>query len=338
MSMNVASGVTTYQNALSLMLASRLTSVRGFIANRLLPIVPVLAREDKFYKIDPGPMMVAPDTNRAEGGNYGEITFSARQSDYRCKSRGLRVKIPVEQIKEHNRLALKEMGTYITAMQMMNATEKRVCDLVFNRTTWPASGTTGHDCSNEWDDHANATPCDEILTAKQNLVANIGALAMDGNIVAAMSWRTAHHAMLCDQIRDKIGIKYKDNVPPDAVLTEGLLAAALGVDEVVVAGGQYKSGGTDAAPTGTNFVSDELCMVFRRATFQNDTGVDIPAKEPVVCGLGASFLWNEMGDQYEVYDYEDPDTKSEKTRVDQYTDEQILVTGAGYLIGNCYTG
>lgn len=336
---NFAAGTVTYRNDLSIFLASRLASIRGFVAPRILPIVPVAACEDFFYKVDPGPLMEAPDTSRARGADYGEVRVSFRQSTYRAKSRGLRVSIPEEDIREHNRLQLQQIGAYVTMLQMMNAYEKRVCDMVFNRTTWPVGATTGHDAVNEMDDHANATPVDEVLTAKVAIAGNIGALANDGNICAAMSWRTAHHIMLCDQVRDKLGYKYKDTVPGDALWSEQLLADALGVDEVVVGGLQYKSAGTDAAPTGTNFVDDKYILVFRRATFTGGraAGNDLPSSEPTVCGLGATFQWNEMGELFEAYEYTDSDTKSEKTRVDQYTDEQILLSGAAYLIGNCKT-
>ena len=339
MGANFASGTVSYRSDLSLILSSRIQTLNGFVAGRILPVVPVGSCEDFFYSLHPGPGMEAPDNNRARGANYGEVKLSFGQSTYRCKSRGLICSIPAEDIKEHNRLQLQETGAFITLLQMLNAHEKRVCDLVFNRTTFPASGTTGVDVTNEWDDHTNAVPVDDVLTAKQCIVGNIGALGNDGNICAAMSWRTAHHAMLCDQIRDKLGYKYKDSKPGDAVWSEQLLAEALGVDEVIISGGQYKSSGTSASPTGTNFISDEYCMVFRRATFSGGrgSGDGTPTAEPIVTGLGCTFQWNEMGQMFEAYDFEEPGTNSMKTRIDQYTDDQILLTGAAYLIGNLKT-
>lgn len=331
-----ASGTVTYRNDISLLLASRVAAVNGYVASRVLPFVPVNACSDFYYKVDAGPMMEAPNNNRARGGAYPEIVISTRQSTYSCNSRGLAAKIPVEDVKEHNRLALQEMGSWIATLQMLNSHEKRVADLVINRTTWPVATGTGHNCADEWDDHANAKPVDDILTAKAAVAGNVGALASTG-LCAVMSWYTAHHLMLCDQLRDKLGFKYKDAEPADAVWMEQVLARALGLSEVIIGGMQYKSAGTDAAPTGTNFWDDEYCMVFRRAEFTGGRSQDneMPSVEPVVTGLGCVFQWNEMGDLFEVYDYFDPTTNSNRTKIDQYTDEQVLLSGAGYLIGNC---
>ncbi len=317
-----------YHAALSLVVAEYFTELDPFfIADDLMPIQPVEAQQDFFWRYKKGAFLDAPDNERGFGGPYQRDNLAIEQDTYSCKARGLAATLP----REHQRIyekwfSIAGVEAKRKALQMRLIREKRVMATWFNRTTLPIATATGHDETTAWTDAAASTPITGINKAKKALtdVHGVGAL---GRICVAMSANSARNVSMGAQVRGELGLKYNaDPTMKVAELSAADLARAFSVSKVSIGGAAYRSSGSIESPTLTACVPDNQVLVYIQA--QPSQGQLAPT-----IGMGLTFAWSPMGGMMSVRASEDPKVNSDEIYVDEYSDEKAL-GGCAYLIGN----
>jgi len=300
-----------------------------FVLPRVLPIKDSLKKTGRYWKVKPGTQLRAPTTTRASGASYPRDTYDIEESTFACVNKGLEGQVPFDQAAEFGDIMPLEQARALQKVnQILRREEVDAAGTLFSRTTFPVAAASGHDATNEWDDHANAVPCDDVLTALAAIRGNIGDYASNGlQVCALMNWRTARHAKLCTQVRAGLGGVYTRPEFAAAEIPDVLLAQALGVNEIIIADNRYQTAGTTASPTISNVWDDEYCLIFVRAD----------PNAPEFMGLGVTFVWNEYGGEYEVGTYDEPQTSSRIVQVNRSSVQTIVQSGAGYLIGNMKT-
>ena len=314
---------------LDLVVMGHVQTSAQFAQNRIFPVKAVPKKTGRYWKIKPGTLLRAPTTKRAPSSKYKRDTYDLEDATFSVTGKGLEGQCSQEQIAEFGDvLGLEAARSVQKVNQILRREEVDLAATLFSRTTFPVAAATGHDAINEWDDHSNATPVDEVLTAVEAIRGNIGDFKSMGlQVCAAMNYRTARHCKLCTQVRSGLGGVYTRSEFAAADIHDALLAEALEVDEVIVTDSRYQSAGTVASPTVSKIWDDEYCLIFVRAD----------PNAPEFMGLGLTFCWNEFGGEYEVRSYDEPQTSSRVVQVNRSSTQEIIQTGAGYLIGNLKT-
>ncbi len=305
----------------------RIAGSNGFVLRRVLPSVPVMAKAGRFFKIAKGAMLGAPDNKRASGANFKRDNLQVEDDTFACENRGLEGQIPDDQAAEYaDVLSLEQSRTDQKTIQMLRREDLEMFTTVFSRTTFPVATETGHDMTNEVDDHANSVPIDEIVKAKNQLRANIGDWTEMGlQCCVLMSKYVRDHLALCTQVRSGLGGIYTNPEFAGAQLSDALLCQTLGVDEVVVSGGHYQSAGTQIAPTVSNLANEEYMLVYIRTN----------PSAPELAGLGVTFVWDGYAGEMSMKMYREDQTESGVVQCTRSSVQKIIQSGAGYLIGNC---
>jgi hypothetical protein len=193
--------------------------------------------------------------------------------------------------------------------------------LLFDDTVW-----TGADfeleITNEWDDSSAATPIDNVEFAIQKVYDNSGLWA-NALIVNQKVFRNLRNA---DQIIERINSAGAGNASKPSDISAEMLAAALGLDMVIVAGATRNSAKEGQAFAPTQIWSDEYAMVARIAT-----GVDM--REPCV---GRTLHWAADGSSIggTVESYREEQSRSEIIRVRHQVQEKLLYKEAAFLLSN----
>lgn len=311
---------------LSQIALGRIASTAGFVLPRVLPIVPAPAKVIRYFKLAKGAMLGAPDPRRAPGAGYQRNNLSIEDDTATIEGKGLEGQVPDEQAAEYaDVLNLEQSRTDQKVMEIMRREDKDLLDTVFSRTTFPLATATGHDCSIPWDTHATALPVDDILKGALQIRNNIGDFKLLGLQLCLLTPNyVRRHLALCAQVRTGLGGVYTRPDFAASNIPDQLLAQALGVDEIIVAGEQYMSGGSQISPTMSNLADEDYSLLFVRTD----------PNAPELAGLGVTFVWDGFGGELSVRTYREDSTSSGIVQVNRSSVQKIVQTGAGYLIGN----
>jgi hypothetical protein len=289
----------------------------GFIAPKVLPVVPVLSQAGNFGVIPLDQLLMARGTARAPGAAYsrGQTTFSP--STYACKENGFEEPVDDREAKMYvNYLAAEQFAALRARDAVLRNYESRVVTLL-NDTSVNFSGAKTGTVATSWKTIASSTPVADIVKAVKAVYANSGLMA---NTVV-MGWNAYQNVRQASAIIDRI--KYSGADDPKNI-TVNMLAGLFGVDNVYIAGAQKNAANEGATASLSQLWDDDKVFVGRVAT-----GGDF--KEPCV---GRTFHWSEDGSSPTgtVESYRDETVRSTIIRVRMDSDEKILYSAAGYVL------
>lgn len=291
--LNPASGTIAYLQSASLVASGMLVSpATSFIATRVLPVMPVTARQGFYYRETAGNMNNRINTRRAPGGAFPRLDYAFSSTAYATIGHGAEMPMPDEHMAEFNpqfgntledRLALKTMRTIQTDY------ENIVSGQLFNVSNYAAGTGTGFAAAATWA-NSSGTPVANVMRCIEEISANHpGYDSSDfGVIVPAPRARDAFRS---PELRSTLGNSYSlpGQAPGNAPLPviASVLQEAFNVGEVLVPGGVYRSGGTESAPTNTYNWRQDYIGVYLRAKFEAGMG-------RFFGGLGVTMAWSEM--------------------------------------------
>jgi len=186
--------------------------------------------------------------------------------------------------------------------------EKRVQLAHFITGVWGTSNTlTG---TSQWSDFANSDPIADMDTARRTILRNTGADAMKG-FVGLLGWeQLKEHPLILE--------KYVHTTP--SIMTEALVAAVLGIDELVVGNSVENTAFEGAAYVGADIWTDNFLL-----KVDDDPSIDVGTPS-------VTFMWNEKGNiPWAMEDYRDEIIRADITRVFTHLDPQITSAQHGYL-------
>lgn len=158
-------------------------SNRAYIADQVLPRVPVNSREFKWLQFNRAELFTIPETMVGRKGVPNEVQFGGTEVAGFVRDYGLDDVIPNDDITSAP-ASYDPIGRAVEGVAELIALdrEKRVADLVFNSNTYPAANRTTLSGTDQWSDYTNSDPYSAIMAALDGMLmrpntAVIGRLA-----------------------------------------------------------------------------------------------------------------------------------------------------------------
>lgn len=139
---------------------------RAFIADEVLPRIPVGAREFEYLIYNKNERFTIPDTTVGRKGRPNQVEFGATTTTGAVKDYGLDDPIPNEDIEAAQKIpGYDPKGNAVEGIQELIDLdrEKRVADLVFNVNTYPVANRLTLSGTDQWSDLANSDPIDDLI-------------------------------------------------------------------------------------------------------------------------------------------------------------------------------
>lgn len=167
----------------------------------------------------------------------------------------------------------------------------------------------------QWSDFDNSDPITDIEVGKRTIRRNTG--SVDGLVlfIGALCWESLkEHPLLLD--------KYK--YTQKGILTEELVAAALGVGEIVVGDSVQNTAAEGQTYVGADIWTDNALLLIR-----NNPGLLVP-------NGATTFVWNERGNvPWAAETYREEPIRSDVQRVFSHWDVEIVSAQHGYMLLDC---
>jgi hypothetical protein len=294
-------------------------NAQKLIALEVFPVFEVGLQAGPFGKITLESLMKAVDTTRTSGGAYNESDFEFTTDSYATKEHGIAVPVDQRNAKIYaNYFDAEMVAARLARHKVMLNLESRVAALVYDTGVFTPTAIT-----NEWDDHTNATPLDDVEAAVLRLYAK--------GIVAnalVLNWKQFRNLRHCDQVINRITASGAGSPAKPTDITKQMLATVFDLEKIIVGGSQYNSAIEGQTASLSPVWSDEYAMVTRVAS----GGIEDP-------GLGRTFHWGEDGSQIgglmESYYWEE--VRGDKVRCRMETHEKVIYSEAGELLSNVIT-
>lgn len=295
---------------------------RGFIAQRIFPMLNVTKPAGTFGIVKIEHLLKTRSTRRSPGAGYSRQQWEFDDVSYRCDEHG------TEEVIDSREAAMyadyfdaEQISTMRAFDAVLRNQEARVAALLYNATTFASNKT---DITNEWDDNTNAVPITDVETGMAGMFAACG-MYPNALILNKKQFNGARNSA---QVLDRL--KYSGHFDPrPGGINESSLAAALGIDQVIVANSAYDSALQGQAASMAPIWGDEY-MFLAKIAQTNDI------REPCI---GRIFHWAEDGSLPGgmVETYREESKRSDIVRVRHDVDELILYVEAGWLFTNAIT-
>ncbi|MAH46570.1 hypothetical protein CMI37_12135 [Candidatus Pacearchaeota archaeon] len=163
----------------------------------------------------------------------------------------------------------------------------------------------------QWSDFANSDPVGDFDTAKGVVRKNTGTEPRRA-IMGIETWNDLkEHPLILD--------KYKHT--QSGIMTEALVAAALGVDEIIVGKTAKNTANEGQTFVGANVWGDNCLLI---------PAIDAPALETPAAAY--TYVWDEVGNvPWAVQQYRDETIRGNVARILTHTDRKVTSAQSGYL-------
>jgi hypothetical protein len=187
--------------------------------------------------------------------------------------------------------------------------EKDVAAAAFVTGVWGTSSTLT--AGNQWSDYANSDPIANADTAKRTIRRNTGA---EPNLLAvgALPWEVLkEHPLILD--------KYKHT--QTGIMSEALVAPALGIPQMVVMKSVENTAAEGATYSGSDIWTDNALFLNR-----------VPTPGLMVPNGAYTFVWDEKGNfPWAVQQYREEQQRADVHRIFSHWDIQLTASQYGYM-------
>jgi len=255
----------------------------------------------------------ARTTLRSADGGYNRVGYGISSSTYDTKENGLE-KALNDPTRAANQTAedLQKVDTEFLTQLFELEMEKQVAAAAFVTGVWGTSTTLAG--TDQWSDYDASDPIKDADVAKRTVRRNTGS-RVNGLFVGALGWeKLKEHPLILD--------KYKHT--QKGIMTEELVAAVLGVDEIIV-GDSVENTAVEKAPGTASFTGADIWTDNAVWLAQETPGINKP--------VGAiTFIWNEIGNfPWAIQSYRDEKVRSEVTRILTHLAIKVVSAQHGYM-------
>ena len=250
---------------------------------------------------------------RTAGGPYLRVGYGVTTDTFNCLERGFEKQ--VEDVVVAANLfgddPSKLATAFVTNLIQLEL-EKDAAAAYFVTGVWGTSNTLAG--ANQWSDYDGSDPIANADTAIRTIKRNTGARPTT-MFVGLLAWeRLKEHPLITDKF------KYTQK----GIMTPDLVAATLGVDELIVGDTVENTAAEGATFVGADIWADNALFVVRNN----------PAL--LVSNGGYTFMWNEKGNiPWGVESYRDEPVRSDIVRAFTHYDMQIVSAQHGYIFLDC---
>lgn len=299
---------------------------RRFIGPRVLRPKAVTRQSASFGRIPVEELLREVNSARAPHAGYSRGDFVFETTSFSTEEQGFEAVLDDRETAMYADLLDAEAIASARAVDIVaRKYERAVAGAIHDTSVWAGAGLTTA-LTNEWDDSSNATPIDDIDTARQVIIDATG-LEPNALIVNRKQLRALRRT---DQILDRV--LYKAGSPVASVTGE-MLAELLDLDTLLVAGGTYNSAAEGQDADFDPIWSDEYAMLCRVAT----------SEDPAEPCIGRTFIWNGDGvpgvgtDEQiaiAVEQYREDSRRGDVFRARTDWDLVVLIAACGHLLSN----
>lgn len=205
-----------------------------FVAEQLMPEVPVGNKSDKYYIIDKGNFFRVEDTKRAPKSRANRVTFGVSSESYNAENYALAGDNAIEDVANaDNALMLRQNTVRLVTTQLRRDQERRIANLVTSISN-VGSGVqlTG---TNKWGDSAS-DPIADVTTGHAFMRSQTGLVAN----TAVIDWDTLQvvrrHPLLLDMFKYTSGGRVTDAQLMEVFKVQRMLVG-MGIVENALEGG-----------------------------------------------------------------------------------------------------
>lgn len=286
----------------------------GYIAEDVMPIIPVKLETSKFFTYDKT-RFDAPPALRGEQATYGRVQWAVTTSTYSCNEYGLELLIDDrERQNAIEPLNIDIDTTEIITDMILNDREKRVKDVVMTSGSYTHSNTTNLNASaNAWDQYGTSDPIFAVaVTGRETIRANTGVYPNTLILGAKVFSTLKQHPLIIDRL------KYN---APGGIAKGSLdaLAALFEVDQILVG------------------------LPLRRTSNENQTDVlgDVWGNNALLCWINnrpaikqPTLAYMFQSRPRQVFKYRDDLRSSDVIRCSEITAENLISDVCGFLWTN----
>jgi hypothetical protein len=275
-----------------------------FIGQRLAPLCLVGEPSAKYPILTRENFLKTVETRRAKDGRYNRSEGEFDTGTYDCEEHGLEA--PLDDAKVRRYASFFDMEQAETRRLYHNLLldhERRV------RAAW--TGFTAHAATTAWANAASAVPIQDILTGCRTLEQNCG---MPRSMFSlAVSQLDFQYLSNCASVTDRIKYSYPGILPGQ--LTAQIVAAILGIKEVLVAGSAYDTKEEGITPSLSQVWASGSAWLAVLAAERSS--IDQPS-------AARTFLWTgDSPDLVVAETYREEGVRGDVLRVRQNTDEAL---------------
>ena len=286
---------------------------KNFLAEKIAPYSVQPQKSGTYFKYDPSYWMRVPTGGqRAPNALTKELGYGVSTDTFSANEHAYKKLLP-DPIRNASQtpedLQMKDVQFLTNALQL--DLEAAVAAKVFVTGVWgTSSALTG---ANKWDDYANSDPIKDAKTARLAIHRLVGEYP-NTMFIGVSSWnKLIEHPLLLD--------KYK--YTQKGILTEELIAAVLGVDEVVVGDTSYNSAAEGQTAVGADIWTTNALFLCRNSPSLG------------VANGAYTFIWDEAGNNpWAIKEWRSEDPRGVYTQIFTHWDIKVVSASHGYI----YTG
>lgn len=274
------------------------TAQMGYVGLKVMPIFKTRTQSGSYPVIPKEALLKLEKTDRRPRGAYNRGSLEWERGQFATGEQGWEEPVDDTERKLLDQEAPGVADLVATERAMnyiMRGQENRIASTIFNASNFTANAVT-----TEWDTAASCTPIDDVAAGISAFRKQCG-MFPDALV---LPWDNYVSAKNCDQVVDRI--KYTFPGIDIANLGPRLLAQALGVPDVWVAGAIYDSTGEGLDSTIADIWSNEYGALIK-------TNASMDIKAPCV---GRTFLWTEDSPEQAITEeYREENIRSDVYRV-----------------------
>lgn len=292
-------------------------STEEFIADKLLPAVPVSKQSDKYYVIDQRAFLSLGTAKRSPKTEATRVEFEVSSDSFYAENYALANELALEDLANQDAaIQLRENSTALVTTDLLRSQENRVATLLTTAANM-GSGTTLTGAA-QWTDYTGSDPIADVTTGHAFIRATTGLVA-NTMMMDYDTWQIVRrHPQLLDM--------YKYTQGGQVGMSE--LLDVFGVDQIHIGKGIKENALEGATSSITNIWGNNVLLAHIGAS----TGLQSRT-------LGLRFNWRPAGfpSDFAVERMTVSGAGTRKVEVIEaghFQDEKIVAANLGYLIVN----
>lgn len=292
------------------------TKNEGYLAESVMPIIPVRLESSKYFVFDKT-RFDAPPALRAERAKYNRVEYTITTDTYSCEEYGL--EIPIDDRERQNAIEPLNVdvdSTEILTDMVLNDREQRVANTLLTAASYTASNTTNlAGLPTAWlPTNGNSDPISDItITGRETIRKNIGRYPNTLILGAEVFSNLKQHPLIVDRI------KYNGGGTVPGKVTQAALADLFEVENVHV--------GLPLRRTSNQGQTDVLADVWGKNAL-----LAFINPRPAIKQISLSYMFQSRPRQ--VFKYRDDTISSDVIRCSEVTAEKMVANTCGYLWTN----
>jgi len=292
---------------------------KGFVGKKIMPVIDVDKAFGQYSKLTIQQLLRKNvDTSRANDGTYGSDQTKGSTDSYACIDHGFEERVDEREAEMYGEWWDAELIAASMARQtVLQDYETRVVAAVNAVSNTTAANTA-------WSSTASATPITNIKAARKAIRNRTGAIAN----TLCLEWEAFEELKDNAQIIDRMKHQGFHDVVRENI-NEAMIAAALDLEQVVVAGGLENTKNEGQTP-----VLGALWPRTKALLLVTSTSKNLKAPR-----WGNTFHWAQDGSTFgeSIESYEDPRRRSQMMRARADVDEKVVYADCAQLITGVLT-